>query len=164
MNRNTNWKSKVEIKVLFKKALPFNVNSKVKKSMILIRLQAPSQPTLTSLGQLLITKMRQSKFLIPNYDYQMFMMTPITLNIHYISICDPTMLSTSKAKKETCENCTTCCAHQIEGFSWFVDCIGNHWNNYGLFFKVEINTSSTNATCPKKISSSSIVTSLANIP
>jgi hypothetical protein len=108
---------KVEIKVLFKKALLFNANFKVKKSMIFIRLQAPSQPTQTSLGQLLITKMKQFKFLILNYDYQRFVMTPITLNIHYISICDSTMPSTSKAKKETCGNCTTCCAHQIKGFS-----------------------------------------------
>jgi hypothetical protein len=54
MNRNTNWKSKVKIKVLFKKALLFNVNFKVKKSMIFISLQAPSQPTQTSWGQLLM--------------------------------------------------------------------------------------------------------------
>jgi hypothetical protein len=42
--------------------------------------------------------MRISKFLIPNYDYQRFVMTLI--NVHYISICDPTMPSTSKAPKK----------------------------------------------------------------
>jgi hypothetical protein len=53
-------------------------------------------------------------------------------------------------KKKKIGNCKTWFAHQTSGFSIFIGCINNYWNNCSSFFKVDMITSSFDTTCPKK--------------
>jgi hypothetical protein len=111
-----------------------------------------------------ITKMRWSKFSIPNCDHGRFVMTPTTQNIHSISIREPTMSSPwlANVKKKTCGNYIGCCVCQTKGVSWSIDHTCNYWNNCSSFFKIEMSTSSIDTTCPKKRSLYSIFNNYVN--
>ncbi len=106
-----------------------------------------------------ITKMRWSKFSIPNCDpWKVCNDTNNIKDSFYLNpwahIVKPL---TSKCKKETCGNYVACCVCQTKGFSWSIDHTYNYWNNCSSFFKFEISTSSINTTCWKKRSLYSIV-------
>jgi hypothetical protein len=102
-------------------------------------------------------KMNQSKFSMPSLDRLKLMMTPTTLKIHFIWICDPTMPSTWRARNETWGNWTTCFAQQIKRSSTSTNRIANHRYNYNLCFKVEHDYIIIWYNLPKKKSSSSII-------
>ncbi len=60
-------------------------------------------------------------------------------------------------KRETCENCTTCCAHQTNGLLWSIDHTNNHQKIVVHFSKLKWLHHQPTQTCSKTKSSSSIV-------
>ncbi len=95
-------------------------------------------------------KMRWYRFSIPNLECQKLVMTLATLKMHLVSIYEPTIPSTWRAKKTTCGNWVVCWPHQAKGFSIFYYITHNWQNNYSSFFRVDLITSSLDIICPQK--------------
>jgi len=115
-NTNWSWKQKLELEInrikvsiFFKEVLFFNQFNVLfshsiiilKNSTIILSFRGPSHQIWASLSQFFMMRINQSKFSIPNLYHLKLVVTPITLKIHYISICDPTIPKTLWTRKET---------------------------------------------------------------
>jgi hypothetical protein len=116
--KNTNWRwkqkleveiNKIRISIFFKEVLFFNQFNVLfshsiilfKNPTIILGFRIPSHQTWASLSQFFMMRINQFKFSIPNLYHLKLVVTPITLKIYYISICDPTIPKTWWTRKET---------------------------------------------------------------